>query len=620
MAATADGVLDRLSPDGRRSARALFLRLVSLSDAGAPISHRVRRADLVHGHPHDEVVDALLAGRLLTADAESVEVAHEALGRAWPRLRTWLDEDREGQRILRHLATTSAEWERSGRDDAELYRGGRLRTAEEWIAAATPDLTASEQAFLDQSVARRRAEEEDLAGQAARQRRANRRLRLLLAGVGVLLVRRAHQRRALPGPAEPGRGDGPRRDRAPAGQRVEPRPRAGPPARHPPGPRSGGGHQIGRGAGAAGGAERAAAGDPSLTGRAPSRRRSAVSSTPAPTGRLRRERLHRSDVGHRLGCSDRREAVDTAGSGSACLATSPSARMDGSSPSATSYREPAAGSRPSSSGMPRPARRCPGCRAPAAVVYGPDLQPRRTAAGLVERTDRHARPDRRLGRGVGDGAVLLRAGRRHRSGRVPRRPTVARGRRAGRADRGLLAGRTATSSTCFRHPASRAPMGSRSMPTGQLVALVVPGFAGDAAVGPSDPAAALVDRRRGGTTGLEPERATVSPSPAATRAPSGSSTPATGDELMVLRGHESGSWDVAFTAGGDRLVSGAAAGGLRGLGRHRRRRAGAPRRGTRVGLPVRGPVLARRLRDGRLHHGRVPWSASPAQPVRCWAP
>ncbi len=188
VAATADGVLDRLSPDGRSIARAVFLRLVSLSDAGAPISHRVRRADLVHGQPHDEVVDALLAGRLLTADAESVEVAHEALGRAWPRLRTWLDEDREGQRILRHLATTAAEWERSGHDEAELYRGGRLRTAEEWVAAATPRLTASEQAFLDQSVARRRAEEEDLADQAARQRRANRRLRLLLAGVGVLLV------------------------------------------------------------------------------------------------------------------------------------------------------------------------------------------------------------------------------------------------------------------------------------------------------------------------------------------------------------------------------------------------------------------------------------------------
>ena len=37
-------------------------------------------------------------------------------------------------------------------------------------------------------MARRRSEEENLADQAARQRRANRRLRLLLAGVGVLLV------------------------------------------------------------------------------------------------------------------------------------------------------------------------------------------------------------------------------------------------------------------------------------------------------------------------------------------------------------------------------------------------------------------------------------------------
>ena len=38
---------------------------------------------------------------------------------------------------------------------------------------------------------------------------------------------------------------------------------------------------------------------------------------------------------------------------------------------------------------------------------------------------------------------------------------------------------------------------------------------------------------------------------------------ASGKELMVLRGHESGSWDVAFLAGGDRLASVGSAGGLR---------------------------------------------------------
>ncbi len=189
VAATADRVLDRLSPDGRRIARALLLRLVSLSDAGAPVRHRIRRTDLVQDGRYDEVLDALLAARLLTADADSVEITHEALGRAWPRLRTWLDEDREGQRILRHLAATAAEWERSGHDDAELYRGARLRTVEEWIGAAQPDLTASEQSFVDRSVDRRQAEEEDLAARSAAQQRANRRLRALLVGaVGLLVI------------------------------------------------------------------------------------------------------------------------------------------------------------------------------------------------------------------------------------------------------------------------------------------------------------------------------------------------------------------------------------------------------------------------------------------------
>ena len=188
VAATGDRVLDRLSPEGRRITRSLFLRLVSLSDAGAPVGHRVRRTDLAQDDRFDEVLDALLAARLLTADADSVEITHEALGRAWPRLRTWLDEDREGQRILQHLAATATEWERTGHDDAELYRGARLRTVEEWIAAAKPDLTASEDAFVRRSAASREAVEEDLAARAAAQQRTNRRLRALLGGVVALLV------------------------------------------------------------------------------------------------------------------------------------------------------------------------------------------------------------------------------------------------------------------------------------------------------------------------------------------------------------------------------------------------------------------------------------------------
>jgi DNA-binding SARP family transcriptional activator/WD40 repeat protein len=188
VAATADRVVDRLPPEGRRITRSLLLRLVSLTDTGAPVRYRLPWSDLVHDHRQTQVVDALLAARLLTADADGVEVTHEALGRAWPRLRAWLDEDREGQRILLHLSAATAEWERIGRDPAELYRGARLRTAEEWVAATGPDLTPSERAFLDHAVARRRAEEHDLAARAAAQRRANRRLRWSLAAVATLLA------------------------------------------------------------------------------------------------------------------------------------------------------------------------------------------------------------------------------------------------------------------------------------------------------------------------------------------------------------------------------------------------------------------------------------------------
>jgi DNA-binding SARP family transcriptional activator/WD40 repeat protein len=188
VAATADQVVDHLPPEGRRIARSVFLRLISLSDAGAPIRHRLRRADLAHDERSMQVVDALMTARLLTADAETIEVAHEALGRAWPRLRTWLEEDRDGQRLFRHLAVSATEWERTGRDSAELYRGARLRAAEEWVAGTSPELTPTERAFLDQSVALRQAEEHDLAVHAETQHRTNRRLRWSLAAVATLLV------------------------------------------------------------------------------------------------------------------------------------------------------------------------------------------------------------------------------------------------------------------------------------------------------------------------------------------------------------------------------------------------------------------------------------------------
>ena len=101
--------------------------------------------------------------------------------RAWPRLRGWLDDDADGQRILRHLSGASEAWASMGRPDTELYRGVRLRTTLDWRERTHPTLTSTERDFL--AAARRHAD-----AAARREHRTIRRLHGLVTAVAVLLV------------------------------------------------------------------------------------------------------------------------------------------------------------------------------------------------------------------------------------------------------------------------------------------------------------------------------------------------------------------------------------------------------------------------------------------------
>ncbi len=124
----------------------------------------------------------LVRARLLTLNEGTVEIAHESLVRAWPRLRSWLDDDAAGVRILRHLTTAADGWDTLGRPDGELYRGARLDVALEWRAHARPDLTAIERDFLDAAQRSRQVS-------AALDARRVRRLRAALGtAVAVLMV------------------------------------------------------------------------------------------------------------------------------------------------------------------------------------------------------------------------------------------------------------------------------------------------------------------------------------------------------------------------------------------------------------------------------------------------
>ena len=123
----------------------------------------------------------LTAARLLTADRGTVEVAHEALFREWPRLEAWLEEDQQSRRVRAHLTEAAHEWDESGRASGELYRGARLAAVLDWTADHAAEVNDLEREFVAESRAVGEAEER-------RQRRTNRRLRLLLVGACVGLV------------------------------------------------------------------------------------------------------------------------------------------------------------------------------------------------------------------------------------------------------------------------------------------------------------------------------------------------------------------------------------------------------------------------------------------------
>ncbi len=188
VARSAERLYESLPADQRSVLRSVLLRLVASSPDGEPVRSRIRSDTLGGDISRERVVSLLVRARLVTAEANTVELAHEALARAWPRLRSWLDEDAAGQRIFHHLAAAAAGWESLGRPGSELYRGARLQAALEWRDAAQPDLTTLEAAFLEASLAEAASEREALVQRSRHQARQNRRLRGLLAATGVLLV------------------------------------------------------------------------------------------------------------------------------------------------------------------------------------------------------------------------------------------------------------------------------------------------------------------------------------------------------------------------------------------------------------------------------------------------
>ncbi|MFF0861018.1 helix-turn-helix domain-containing protein [Nonomuraea sp. NPDC003560] len=160
IARTSEELYAGLSPARRERLRHLMLRLVTPGQDGQDTRRPVERAELLTGEPDDEtgeLLERLARARLVTLDEGRVDLAHEALLTAWPRLRGWIEEDRERLRVHRRLTEAAGAWQDHDRDPGGLYRGVALAVADEHLGRAGV-LTPLERDFLTASRAARDGE------------------------------------------------------------------------------------------------------------------------------------------------------------------------------------------------------------------------------------------------------------------------------------------------------------------------------------------------------------------------------------------------------------------------------------------------------------------------------
>lgn len=180
----ADAVYDALTPTQQHTAKHIFLSLTQLGEGSEDTRRRVTQDSLISAqHPEPQViavVKRLADANLVVTDERSLEgeermatvdVAHEALIRNWPKLRQWLDENRDLLRQQRRIEQAAEEWNQQPEKQRKRYllEGRQLVDTQRFKKQHCPELPMSERAetHLARSLTHRR----------------NNRLKLTIAGL-----------------------------------------------------------------------------------------------------------------------------------------------------------------------------------------------------------------------------------------------------------------------------------------------------------------------------------------------------------------------------------------------------------------------------------------------------
>ncbi|GAB4587379.1 hypothetical protein Ntsu_52110 [Nocardia sp. IFM 10818] len=165
-----------MSDRDRVAARNVLVNLVFLGPTAAQ-RNRLSPETLILEAEDPEATAAVIAWltkvRIVVRHRDDIELVHDGLLTAWPRMTEWLAEEREFAAVRPRIEADAREWARQGRPPRLLYRRTRLEDAIDWLhRTGTSNRLARE--FLSESM--------------IRQRRRTLRTRLFQAAIAALIA------------------------------------------------------------------------------------------------------------------------------------------------------------------------------------------------------------------------------------------------------------------------------------------------------------------------------------------------------------------------------------------------------------------------------------------------
>jgi len=151
----ADGVYQSLSTKEQATAQWIFQALTRFGEGVEDTRQPVLKSALITPKYSEKLVDKtlhkLVEARLVvmsSGDVPVVEMAHEVLIYQWPRLRKWINDDRDFPLWRQRLGIQVKKWLENHKDSLLLLQGSSLKKAKQYYQEKKSELNRKEQQFI----------------------------------------------------------------------------------------------------------------------------------------------------------------------------------------------------------------------------------------------------------------------------------------------------------------------------------------------------------------------------------------------------------------------------------------------------------------------------------------